>query len=170
MKAFVAILSAITLSNSRILHRGSPHSWYNGTNKRSHCVNDEGIAMSSQSLAPFAGQKYLNLESFKRDGTPVRTPVWFAEEQGVLYVYTLANAGKVKRIRRHPRIRIAPCTMRGTVTGPWAEAEATIVDATTAAHGHALLRHKYGWMKGIGDLVSRLLHRERVVIAIRVLV
>ena len=59
--------------------------------------------------------------------------------------------------------------MRGTVTGPWMEAEATIVDATTAAHGHALLRHQYGWLKGIGDLVSLLLHRERVVIAIRVL-
>jgi PPOX class probable F420-dependent enzyme len=124
--------------------------------------------MSSQRLAPFAAQRYLTLESFKRDGTPVQTPVWFVEDQGVLYVYTLANAGKVKRIRRNPRIRIAPCTMRGTVIGPWGEAEATIVDATTAAYGHALLRHKYGWMKGIGDLYSRLMHRERVVIAIRV--
>ena len=123
--------------------------------------------MPSPNLAPFAGQKYLNLESFKRDGTPVQTPVWFAEDCGVLYVYTLANAGKVKRIRRHPRIRLAPCTMRGTVIGPWAEAAATIVDATTAAYGHALLRHKYGWMKGIGDAVSRIMHRERAVIAIR---
>jgi len=59
--------------------------------------------------------------------------------------------------------------MRGKVIGPWAEADATIVDATTAAHGHALLRHKYGWLKGIGDVFSRLLHQERVVIAIRVL-
>ena len=124
--------------------------------------------MSSPNLAPFAGQKYLNPESVKRDGTPVQPPVWFAEEQGILYVYTLANARKVKRIRRHPHIRLAPCTMRGTVIGPWVEAEATIVDATTAAHGHALLRQKYGWMKGIGDLFSRMMHRERVVIAIRV--
>ena len=123
--------------------------------------------MHSPHLTPFATQRYLNLESVKRDGAPVQTPVWFAEEHGVLYVYTLAKAGKVKRIRRHPRIRLAPCTMRGTVTGPWVEADATIVDAPTAAHGHALLRHKYGWMKRIGDLVSRLLHRERVVRAIR---
>jgi len=123
--------------------------------------------MQSPHLPPLAGQKYLNLASVKRDGTPVQTPVWFAEEHGVLYVYTLANAGKVKRIRRNSRIRIAPCTMRGTVTGPWVEADATVVDATTAAYGHALLRHKYGCMKSIGDLFSRLLHRERVVIAIR---
>jgi uncharacterized protein len=123
--------------------------------------------MPSPHLTPFAHQKYLNLESFRRDGTPVQTPVWFVEEHGVLYVYTLANAGKVKRLRRNPRIRLAPCTMRGTVTGPWVEANATIVDAMTAAHGHALLRHKYGWLKRIGDLCSRLLRRERVVIAIR---
>ena len=125
--------------------------------------------MQSPHLTPFTNQKYLNLESFKRDGTPVQTPVWFAEDQGVLYVYTLANAGKVKRIRRNARVRLAPCTMRGKVIGPWVEAEATIVDATTAAHGHALLRQKYGWTKRMGDWFSRLLHRERVVIAIRVL-
>ena len=152
-----------------MLHEWSLYSWYNGTSKRSHCIQHKGIAMHSQHLTAFATQRYLSLESFKRDGTPVQTPVWFAEDQGILYVYTLANAGKVKRIRRHPRIRLALCTMRGKVTGPWVEADATIVDATTAAHGHALLRHKYGWMKRIGDLFSRLLHRERVVIAIRVL-
>jgi PPOX class probable F420-dependent enzyme len=123
--------------------------------------------MPSPNRATLAGHKYLNLESFKRDGTPVQTPVWFAEDHGILYVYTLANAGKVKRIRRNPHIHIAPCTVRGTVIGPWVEAEATIVDATTAAHGHALLRHKYGWMKRMGDLISRIMHRERVVIAIR---
>jgi uncharacterized protein len=123
--------------------------------------------MPSPNRAPLAGHKYLNLESFKRNGTPVQTPVWFAEDHGILYVYTLANAGKVKRIRRNPHIHIAPCTVRGTVIGPWVEAEATIVDATTAAHGHALLRHKYGWMKRMGDLISRIMHRERVVIAIR---
>ena len=59
--------------------------------------------------------------------------------------------------------------MRGTVIGPWVEAEATIVDATTAANGHGLLRQKYGWLKGVGDVFSRLLHRERVVLAFRVL-
>jgi hypothetical protein len=68
----------------------------------------ESPAMPRPNLTPFAGQKYLNLESFKRDGTPVQTPVWFAEDQGVLYVYTLANAGTVKRIRRNPHIRLAP--------------------------------------------------------------
>src|SRR5262245_13493315 len=92
--------SAKPVSNNHMLHGRSPSSWYNVTSTHSHCVQHEGSAMHHQHLTPFVGQRYLNLESYKRDGTPVQTPVWFAEEQGVLYVYTLANAGKVKRIRR----------------------------------------------------------------------
>ena len=69
---------------------------------------------------------------------------------------------QITSIVQHPL-----CTMRGNVIGPWVDADATIVDATTAAHGHALLRHKYGWMKRGGDGFSRLLRRERVVRAMR---
>lgn len=123
--------------------------------------------MSHEALAQFANQQYLNLESFKRDGTPVQTPVWFAEDDGVLYIYTLANAWKVKRIRRNPRVRIVPCTMRGNVTGQWVEAEAQIIDAETAEHGHALLLQKYGWMKWLSNIFSKLMKRERVVMTIR---
>jgi len=123
--------------------------------------------MPHEALAQFANQRYLNLESFKRDGTPIRTPVWFAEDQGLLYVYTLANAGKVKRIRRNPRVRIVPCSIRGKVTGWWVEAEATIVDDTTAERGHALLLQKYGWKKRLGNVFSGFVKRERVVITIR---
>jgi PPOX class probable F420-dependent enzyme len=123
--------------------------------------------MPNEALAQFANQQYLNLESFKRDGASVQTPVWFAEDDGVLYIYTLANAGKVKRIRRNPRVRIVPCTMRGAVTGQWVEAEAHIVDAATSEHGHALLAQKYGWMKRLGNIFSGLMQRERVVMTIR---
>ena len=123
--------------------------------------------MSHEALAPFANQQYLNLESFKRDGTPVQTPVWFAEDDGVLYIYALANAWKVKRIRRNPRVRMAPCTMRGKVLGQWVEAEAHIVDAATAERGHALLLQKYGWKKRLGNLFSGFMKRERVVMRIQ---
>ena len=123
--------------------------------------------MSYEALARFANQKYLNLESFKRDGMPVQTPLWFAEDHGVLYIYTLVNAWKVKRIRRNPRVRIVPCTMRGKVIGQWVNAAVQIVDAATAKHGHALLLQKYGWMKRVGNIFSELMQRERVVMAMQ---
>jgi PPOX class probable F420-dependent enzyme len=122
--------------------------------------------MSPNSLAAFAHQKYLNLETYRRAGTPVATPVWFAEAQGTLYIYSLTNAGKVKRIRNNPKVRIVPCDVHGHPKGAWTDAQARILDAQGAALGHQLLNQKYGWMKRIGDVFSRLRRRPRVVIAI----
>ncbi|MEW6212577.1 MAG: PPOX class F420-dependent oxidoreductase [Acidobacteriota bacterium] len=119
-------------------------------------------------LNQLAGEKYISLESYKRAGDGVRTPVWFAVGDGVIYIYSLANAGKVKRIRNNPRVSIAPCTIGGRITGQWIEAEARIVEGDEDALGHELLRKKYGWSKRLGDFFSRLRKRERAVIAIRV--
>jgi PPOX class probable F420-dependent enzyme len=122
--------------------------------------------MSPNRLTQFANQKYLNLETYRKTGKPVATPVWFAEENGIFYIYSLAHAGKVKRIRNHPRVRIVPCDVRGRPTGEWIEAKAQILDERGAALGHQLLNKKYGWMKRIGDAFSQLRQRQRVVIAI----
>ncbi len=68
-------------------------------------------------IAQFAGAKYLNLETFRKTGLGVRTPVWFAQDVlhsartiTVFYIYSEADAGKVKRIRNDPNVRVAPCT------------------------------------------------------------
>jgi PPOX class probable F420-dependent enzyme len=122
--------------------------------------------MTSDKLAQFVGAKYLNLESYRKNGTPVQTPLWFAQEGDALYVYSLASTGKVKRIRRNAQVRVAPCVFRGQPTGEWVEATASIEDAEGAARGHRLLRQKYGWQKALGDIVNRLWPRERVVMTI----
>jgi uncharacterized protein len=122
--------------------------------------------MSNEKISQFADQKYLNLETYRKNGNAVATPVWFAEDAGVLYIYSLANAGKVKRIRNNPRVRVMPCDMRGKPRGEWVEARARILDAAGAERAHRLLDKKYGWMKKIGSLYSKLMKRERAAIAI----
>lgn len=122
--------------------------------------------MSSEKPGQFAGQKYLNLESYRKNGKAVATPVWFAEEAGVLYIYSLADAGKVKRIRNDQRVRVVPCDVRGKLNGEWVQARARIVDGAEAAKGHQLLDEKYGLLKKVGNVFSKLMKRERVVIAI----
>jgi PPOX class probable F420-dependent enzyme len=122
--------------------------------------------MSSEKLSQFAGQKYLNLETYRKNGNAVATPVWFAEDAGVLYIYSLANAGKVKRIRNNPRVRVMPCDVRGKPKGEWVEAHARILDAAGAERAHRLLDKKYGWMKKLGGLYSKIMKRERAAIAI----
>jgi PPOX class probable F420-dependent enzyme len=124
--------------------------------------------MSNDKLAPFENQKYLNLETYRKNGAAIRTPMWFAVSGETIYLYTLADAMKVKRIRNNPRIRIAPSDVRGKPKGEWIEGRARIVEAAEAERGHALLNQKYGWMKKIGDLFRKFKRRGRVVIAIQV--
>lgn len=122
--------------------------------------------MKDHHLAQFAGKQYLNFESYRKNGTPVQTPMWFAEADGLLIVYTLSDAVKVRRVRNNPRVRVAPCDARGGLKGEWVDATATILDEAGAARGHTLLTKKY-WMKRIGDIYSRWRKRTRVVMAIR---
>ncbi|HMK28218.1 MAG TPA: PPOX class F420-dependent oxidoreductase [Terriglobales bacterium] len=116
----------------------------------------------------FANQNYLSIESYRKDGAGVRTPVWFAEEApGTFYVYTTDDAWKVKRIRNNPHVKIAPCDMRGTLKGAWVDAQAAIVEGSTAEKAQRLLSRKYFW-KRVGDVFSRLMGHKQVVIAIQV--
>jgi len=129
-------------------------------------ICDNPCGVSDNKLAPFANQKYISLETYRKNGQAVRTPVWFAESNGQLYVYTLADAGKAKRLRNNPRASIAPCDMRGRVTGEWADAEARFVQGEEATRANALLDYKY-WMKRFFNLTSKLRRTPRVVIALK---
>ena len=122
--------------------------------------------MSDDRISQFTDEKYLNLETFRKSGAAVATPVWFAEEAGILYVYSLANAGKVKRIRNNSRVRVMPCDMLGKPKGEWVEARARLLDPAGSDRAHKLLDKKYGWKKRIGGLYSKLMKRERAAIAI----
>ena len=118
----------------------------------------------------FGRERYLSLETFRKTGVGVRTPVWFAAAPGeaLVYVFAAANSGKAKRLRRNDRVRIAPCDARGRVTGGWIDGQATIVGEPEFADGTRLLNHKYRPWKQMLDLFARLRpgHR-RIVIAVR---
>ena len=106
--------------------------------------------------------RYMSLATFRRSGAQVATPVWFAAVDGRLYVVSAGTAGKVKRIRNASRARVAPCDMRGGVTGAWQEASARVItDAGPIARAQSALRAKYGWQVAIFNFVSRLTGRAR---------
>ena len=119
----------------------------------------------------FDQARYLSLETFRKSGTGVKTPVWFAAadtDRDLLYVYSGADSGKMKRVRRDGVVRIAPCGARGSVTGPWVDARAAFVTGEEFKEGMRLLNRKYRPWKQILDLMFRLRPRDRrVVIAIR---
>jgi uncharacterized protein len=91
------------------------------------------------------GQRYLSLATFRKTGVAIYTPIWFAEEADKLYFMTNSKLGKVKRIRNNPQVKIAPCTMRGKITGPEFPATARILPAQDAARVRRALNAKY-WL------------------------
>ena len=100
----------------------------------------------SDAFASLDGHQFLRLTTFRRSGEAVPTPVWFAAVDGGLGVFTAAEAGKVRRIRREGRVLIAPCAFRGRLKGPEQEARARLVTGEAAERIHAALKAKYGWM------------------------
>ncbi len=122
-------------------------------------------------LLDLADEKYVSLTTFKRDGTPVATPVWVVGDDGRLLVHSAARTWKVKRIRRDGHVRVAGCSFKGKPHGDSFEGDATIVADTTRVE--ALEARKYGivyrLVRGITATVRRVRRKpdeESVTIAI----
>jgi PPOX class probable F420-dependent enzyme len=100
--------------------------------------------------------EYVSLTTFRRSGEAVATPVWAAPDGGTLVVWTRADSGKVKRLRHTARVTVAPCDVRGRVTGPAVDAVAALVDRADWPAALAALRRRYGLRFRLGYVTSRL--------------
>ena len=101
----------------------------------------------------FAGEKYINLETYRKSGSGVRTPVWFVESDGdddnnnIIYIRTSDDTGKYKRIRNNPSVQMAPCDMRGSIKGKWVKGQAKIAnEEEERLKAFKMLEKKYGIM------------------------
>ena len=104
--------------------------------------------------AEIRGQKYVSLVTFRKTGDPVRTPVWFGEKDDKLYVMTRSDSGKYKRIRNNPQVRVAPCTVRGKITGPEFAASAHVLPVEDWAWARETIKRKY-WLARIPFVWSK---------------
>ncbi|MCA2001363.1 MAG: PPOX class F420-dependent oxidoreductase [Chloroflexi bacterium] len=108
-------------------------------------------------LKQFENQNYLNIETFRKSGQGVKTPVWFAQEGNALYVWTQADSGKAKRIRNNGAVNIAPCAASGDLLGEWIPARAQADSSVEAVqHVKKLMGKKYGLMFRLFGLLGRL--------------
>lgn len=108
---------------------------------------------TQEALAHFAlleGHPYMNLTTYRKDGTEVSRPVWFAADGDTLYVFTLNESGKVKHIRRNGDVFVSPSDARGTaLSDERAKGTATLHEkgSPTAQTANAALDKKYGLLK-----------------------
>ena len=96
------------------------------------------------------------METFRKNGQGIKTPVWFVQDGETLHVWTQAKSGKVKRIIRNSSVRIAPSTVSGEPLGDWIPAQAQTDDSPLALKTLAkLMTKKYGLAFRIFGFLNR---------------
>ena len=98
-------------------------------------------------LQRFENHKFMNVETYRKSGDVVRTPVWFVIEDGDLYFTTDPNSGKVKRMRNNPRVNVAPCKSNGELLGEWSPATARFPEAERLNEVKRIYIEKYNLEK-----------------------
>jgi PPOX class probable F420-dependent enzyme len=97
-------------------------------------------------LKQFLDQKYINLETYRKNGKPVRTPVWFVIIGELIYIITRENTGKVKRIKNNHNVKLIPCTFSGKPTGIMVSGQTNFVKNEEAEKAIQFRKKKYGIM------------------------
>jgi uncharacterized protein len=116
----------------------------------------------------FKNQKYVCLDTVRKNGQSMKTPVWFVLDNDILYVRTEANSGKVKRIRNNGQIMIAPCTGSGTPTGEWLPATAREVSSDELSRTvDQMLGKKYGLAKILFQIITTIRGRKDTILEIK---
>ena len=124
--------------------------------------------MDKDSSGQFIKHKYINLETYKKGGEAVRTPVWFVEDNGIIYVRTDVNSGKIKRARNNPQSRIVPSNFLGHLRGYWLNGK--IMTCSTAEKEKAgyLFKQKYGLQEKILQMMYRIKQIKLVIISVHI--
>ena len=111
--------------------------------------------MPPEELEMYSKEKYLSLETYRKNNQLVKTPVWFVIKNDLIYVVTRDQTGKVKRLRNNQQVKIATCTIRGKVTGQWISGTAKILTDKETQDSVKWRDKKYGFLARIAKFLSK---------------
>ena len=118
--------------------------------RRDDAVRAADGEASARGFQHLSGHTYCLAVTYRRSGEPVATPVWFGVDgEGRLYFRTFAASAKVKRIRSQPRVRIAPCTVRGKPLGPAAEGTGRVLGPDEEDRAEETIQSNYGLFRRV---------------------
>jgi PPOX class probable F420-dependent enzyme len=109
-------------------------------------------------LTALGSEWAVRLTTYRRDGTPVSTPVNVAVDGDRVYFRTYEQAGKFKRLRNNPNVEVAPSTFRGEATGPALPARVRLLTGAEDARAAKLIDEKH---KVFQRVLVRTGHRVR---------
>ena len=119
-------------------------------------------------ISQFLDEKYINIETYRKNGQAVQTPVWFVVDGRTIYVRTDMNSGKIKRTRNNPHVRIIPCSVRGQPKGKWIDGEMRVASTSEAKQANQYLKQKYGLQGNLIRIFNRLRNNKPIVVSIQI--
>jgi uncharacterized protein len=114
-------------------------------------MNDTNLDDAPASLS---ANRYANLRTYRRDGSAVDTPIWFALDGDVL-VFRTKQGPKTRRIAANSHVELWPCDFRGRYAAglPTVRGRATIIGGPAAEAANAALHRRYGWQYNVVPLL-----------------
>jgi PPOX class probable F420-dependent enzyme len=106
-------------------------------------------------LEDIKSQKYISLETYRKNNQPVKTPVWFVIKDNLIYVVTREQTGKVKRLKNNLQVKFALCSMKGRITGEWISGSAKILSEQETKEAVMMRDKKYGFIAKIAKFASK---------------
>ncbi|WP_069162536.1 PPOX class F420-dependent oxidoreductase [Nocardia altamirensis] len=114
----------------------------------------------TNTLGAIGKADYVLLTTFRKDGTAVGTAVWAVADGDKLYVWTVTDSWKVKRLRRNPAVTLQPCNVAGKTRGEIVEGTGRILDADDTDRVRKLLMKKY-WLTGPITIIGSNIRRGK---------
>jgi len=106
-------------------------------------------------LEQLESEKYISVETFKKDGSSVRTPVWFVIRDQAIVVITRRQTGKFKRLKNNNRVNLAVCSMKGDVKGEWVSGTATILVGDKIRDAIRWRDKRYGFIARVAKFMNK---------------
>ena len=106
-------------------------------------------------LEEIESEKYISVETYRKNGDPVRTPVWFTIKDNQIFVVTRDQTGKVKRLKNNIQVKIAICTIKGEIKGKWVSGVAEILDGEKTKDAVKRRDKKYGFFSKMARFLTK---------------
>ncbi|MFC9473048.1 PPOX class F420-dependent oxidoreductase [Nocardia sp. NPDC056952] len=113
---------------------------------------------------------YVSFTSYRKNGTPVSSPVWIAPTDGKFYFLSAVDAYKIGRISRNPSVTLQPCNVRGKVISGSVivEGAARVLDAAETARVRKIMNRKYWLLGPLSEFATWLTRRQNASIGIEI--
>ncbi|MDH3779847.1 MAG: PPOX class F420-dependent oxidoreductase [Nitrosopumilus sp.] len=111
--------------------------------------------MTMFNLDKIKSEKYISLETYRRNNQAVKTPVWFVIKNDSIIIVTRDQTGKIKRLRNNQKVKIAACSIKGKISMPWIPGTAQILTEKETIEAVKLRDKKYGFVSKISKFLTR---------------